>query len=50
MLHSFSAVALIVVIMVHIYAGAVGEGHHYRDGGRLGHEDLGEETSPALVS
>jgi hypothetical protein len=28
---------------------AVGEGHHYRDGGRLGHEDLGEETSPALV-
>ncbi len=28
---------------------AVGEGHHYRDGGRLGDEDLGEEASPALV-
>ncbi len=29
---------------------AVGEGHDNRDGGRLGHEDLGEEASSALVS
>lgn len=29
---------------------AVGEGHDNRDGGRLGHEDLGEEASSTLVS
>ncbi|STS87322.1 formate dehydrogenase O subunit gamma [Klebsiella variicola] len=49
MLHSFAAVALIVVIMVHIYAALLGERHHYRDGGRLGYQNVGEETSPALV-
>ncbi len=27
----------------------LGERHHYRDGGRLGHQNVGEETSPALV-
>ena len=47
MLHSFAAVALIVVIMVHIYAALWV--HHYRDGGRLGYQNVGEETSPALV-
>ena len=33
MLHSFAAVALIVVIMVHIYAALWVKRHHYRDGG-----------------
>lgn len=28
---------------------AVGERYDYRHGGRLGHEDVGEEASPALV-
>lgn len=27
----------------------LGERHHYRDGGRLGYQNVGEETSPALV-
>ena len=27
----------------------VGERHHYRDGGRLGYQNMGEETSPPLV-
>lgn len=49
MLHSFAAVALIVVIMVHIYAALLGERHDYRHGGRMGYQRLGEETSPALV-
>ncbi len=49
MLHSFAAVALIVVIMVHIYAALWGERHDYRHGGRMGDQRMGKETSPALV-
>ena len=27
----------------------LGERHHYRDGGRMGYQFMGEETSPTLV-
>lgn len=49
MLHSFAAVALIVVIMVHIYAALWVKGTITAMVGRMGYQRLGEETSPALV-
>lgn len=49
MLHSFAAVALIVVIMVHIYAALWVKGTITAHGGRMGYQRTGEETSPALV-
>ncbi len=49
MVHSFAAVALIVVIMVHIYAALWVKGTITAMVEELGYQLMGEETSPALV-